>query len=89
MDPNARLSNAREAAQELAELLTTDVEALSGDEEVQLDQRIRDAASRLNLHFRALDEWLSRGGSFPPAWAGMRRDPQDPEEVLDHLEGGA
>jgi hypothetical protein len=88
VQPSAELSNARAAAQELDQLLTADVEVPAG-EEMQFDERIHDAASRLSQHFQALDHWLSRGGSFPPAWAGMCRDPQDPEEVLDDLEGGA
>jgi hypothetical protein len=54
MDPNAALAEARQAADQ--------VEA-SGDEGIDVD-----AAFTLTEKFRALDEWLSRGGFLPADW---------------------
>lgn len=54
MDPEQALANAREAVKDL-------------DNATSISQE-SDAAERLATAFRALDEWLSKGGFLPSDW---------------------
>ena len=61
MDPNAALEACRQAV------------AVMQDETADDGDRL-DAGDRLAEHFAALDEWLSRGGFAPDAWAAEPAD---------------
>lgn len=56
MDPNATLARIRERAQEILSIRAAGDEALA-------------AADELAEHVQAMDEWLSKGGFLPQAWA--------------------
>jgi hypothetical protein len=64
MDPNQALTDAREAAKVADEAAEGD----SNDAEIDA---LRDALES----YRALDEWLTRGGFLPTDWRDSRRRP--------------
>lgn len=62
MDPDKALADAREAASDMVGL----VFGLSDDEKCEKADKLQDA-------FMDLDDWLSKGGFPPDAWAGQVR----------------
>lgn len=75
MDPNATLAEARQAV--------ADVRAHQDDE---TDDTVCSAldAIRVAEAFEALDEWLSKGGFLPEAWAGSRPEQIPPMDDQKH-----
>lgn len=64
MDPNETLGRIREL-----------VDQLLYPEQPDTDMRVIEVrADRLAEHFRALDEWLVRGGFLPAAWNATTRE---------------
>ena len=63
MDPNAALAAIRQAIDQLEH------ETLDRDDEIP-------ALYAVVEHFRALDEWLQRGGFLPEAWEYTDRGPR-------------
>ena len=63
MDPDATLALIREALAETAMAADGD----SNDDEIAAAHKLRDGVE-------ALDEWLSKGGFLPAAWASELRD---------------
>ena len=75
MDPNAALANLRDATG-LASALA------DGD---PVDYTAEQILADLAEAAEALDEWLSKGGFLPSAWAGRTGDPVIACRDCDHL----
>lgn len=68
MDPNAALRGIREAAtliRELEDLADPD----SGEFERDTQERIVEQAQALTEYVQTLDQWITKGGFLPAAWA--------------------
>ena len=63
MDPNQALADAREAVARIDALEAEGAEAGQNDIEA-----ISDVTNDAMEHYRALDEWISKGGFLPDEW---------------------
>ena len=68
MDPNTALAAIRTAVAQMQALIE-DASVWEEDTRYALGDDGKDAAESLVEHVQALDEWLSRGGFLPDAWA--------------------